>query len=419
MDNIYDYKRYAILYVDDEEMSLKYFARAFGDTFRIFTAPNAEEGYRILEAHQEEIGVIMSDQRMPGEKGVQLLEKSRRLRPRIIRILATAFADLDAAVSAVNTGAIYKYVTKPWDINQLDTTLRRSLEFFIVQTERDYLLREKLSVLHKMVITDRVLSLGVLAAGLGHQVRNAMNAMRTFLELTPEMLHRENLDLNELRNPTFWQDFHRNVQSRVKQVLDVLENIGDAAPTASNFDTEISLRESVDAAIAEVGPLLAARRVQVVSRVSDALPRLRVDAGKFRKLFPLLLRDELSHLPDGALVEIDARLRADAGERPGVEIVISDNGPGMPHHAILSMFDPFLMRKQLPQDFGVLLMAVYFIVYHHGGTVIVRPGETQGLAITLQLPVEATPDEVGDQGEEFLVRAMTNERLWERLLSAS
>ena len=90
MNPIYDYKRFAVLYVDDEEKSLKYFTRAFGDTFRIFTATNAKDGYQILEDHQEEIGVIMTDQRMPGEQVVQFLERPRRLRPQIIRLLATA-----------------------------------------------------------------------------------------------------------------------------------------------------------------------------------------------------------------------------------------------------------------------------------------------------------------------------------------
>src|ERR1043166_6158363 len=105
MDNLYDYKRFAILYVDDEEKSLKYFARAFEDTFRIFTAPNALDGLKMLQEHGEEIGVLMTDQRMPGEKGVWLLEKCRQMHPRIIRILATAYADMDAAIAAVNTGA--------------------------------------------------------------------------------------------------------------------------------------------------------------------------------------------------------------------------------------------------------------------------------------------------------------------------
>src|SRR5215211_1389072 len=107
MENTYDYKKYAILYVDDEEKSLKYFARAFEEQFHILTASSAQEGFKILEEHQERIGILMTDQRMPGEKGTWLLEKARQLRPRIVRILATAFADMDAAIAAVNTGAIY------------------------------------------------------------------------------------------------------------------------------------------------------------------------------------------------------------------------------------------------------------------------------------------------------------------------
>src|SRR4051812_19197718 len=192
--SFYDYKRFAVLYVDDEEKSLKYFTRAFADQFRIFTAANAQDGLRILEEHKDEIGVLMTDQRMPGEKGVWLLKKARQLRPRIIRILATAFSDMEAAIAAVNTGAIYKYVGKPWDPPQLETTLKRGLEFFIVQRERDQLLREKMSVLQNMMIADRVVSLGLLAAGLGHHIRNSLVAVKTFLDLAPLKLKEENLD---------------------------------------------------------------------------------------------------------------------------------------------------------------------------------------------------------------------------------
>src|SRR5216110_2951622 len=128
MQSFYDYKKFAILYVDDEEKSLKYFARAFEDQFRILTAPNAQAGLQLLEKHADDIGLLMTDQRMPGEKGVWLLEKARQLRPRTIRILATAYSDMDAAIAAVNTGAIYKYVTKPWEPPQLESPLQRVLE---------------------------------------------------------------------------------------------------------------------------------------------------------------------------------------------------------------------------------------------------------------------------------------------------
>src|SRR5947207_2573057 len=183
MQSFYDYKKFAILYVDDEEKSLKYFARAFEDQFRIFTANNAQDGFKLLEQHADEIGLLMTDQRMPGEKGVWLLEKARQLRPRIIRMLATAYSDMDAAVAAVNSGAIYKYISKPWDPPQLETTLKRGLEFFIVQRERDQLLKEKMSVLHNMMIADRIVSLGLLAAGLSHHTRNSRLAVNTCLDL--------------------------------------------------------------------------------------------------------------------------------------------------------------------------------------------------------------------------------------------
>ena len=236
MNTIYDYKRFAVLYVDDEEKSLKYFTRAFANTFRVFTAPNAAEGFQLLEDHQDEIGVVMSDQRMPGEQGVQFLERARRLQPRIIRILATAFADLDAAIAAVNNGAVYKYVTKPWELRGLETTLKRSLEFFIVQMERDLLLREKLSSLHRMLIADRVLSLGVLAAGLGNRLRNTLEAVRRFLDLAPEMLQRENVDMEQLRNPNFWQQFHRRVQDQVKTVFGLLDDLNPEPDRPVSFD---------------------------------------------------------------------------------------------------------------------------------------------------------------------------------------
>ena len=185
MQSFYDYKKFAVLYVDDEEKSLKYFARAFAEHFRIFTAASASEGLKLLEEHKDEIGILMTDQRMPGEKGTWLLEKARQLRPRVIRILATAYADMDAAIAAVNTGAIYKYITKPWDPPQLENTLKRGLEFFIVQRERDQLLKEKLSALHNIMIADRVVSLGLLAAGLSHHIRNSLVAVKTFLDLAP------------------------------------------------------------------------------------------------------------------------------------------------------------------------------------------------------------------------------------------
>jgi len=132
-----NYENCAILYVDDEEKSLKYFTRAFGDKFKILSAVNAVEAYRLLEQHRDEIGLLITDQRMPGEKGVDFLQRARRLHPNAIRILTTAYSDLDVAVDAVNSAAISKYITKPWDIPELELILKQACESFTVQRERD------------------------------------------------------------------------------------------------------------------------------------------------------------------------------------------------------------------------------------------------------------------------------------------
>ena len=77
-------------------------------------------------------------------------------------------------------------------------------------------MQHKLSVINNIVIADRVISLGILAKGLGHYVRNSMTAVRTFIDLAPVRLKEENVDIKNLHNPNFWKDFM--IKCRVKLV---------------------------------------------------------------------------------------------------------------------------------------------------------------------------------------------------------
>src|SRR5881227_3846134 len=286
MYHLYDYKRFAILYVDDEEKSLKYFTRAFTDQFRILTATNAQDGLKLLQEHLDDIALLMTDQRMPGEKGVWLLERARQLKPRTIRILATAYSDMDAAIAAVNTGAIYKYVTKPWDPPQLENTLKRGLEFFMVQRERDQLLHEKMSVLHNMMIADRIVSLGLLAAGLSHHIRNSLVAVKTFLDLAPAKMEEENLDMGGLRNPDFWKEYYQNVQGQIEKINNLLKDLWVASEKpAFAFADSVQLRQVVVDTIEHLKEGFAAKNIQVDNQIPDDLPNLNVDKPKFYRLF--------------------------------------------------------------------------------------------------------------------------------------
>jgi two-component system, probable response regulator PhcQ len=420
MQSFYDYKRFAVLYVDDEEKSLKYFTRAFQDQFRILTATNAQDGLKLLEEHKDDIGLLMTDQRMPGEKGVWLLEKSRQLRPRIIRILATAYSDMDAAIAAVNTGAIYKYVTKPWDPPQLENTLKRGLEFFMVQRERDQLLKEKMSVLHNMMIADRIVSLGLLAAGLSHHIRNALVAVKTFLDLAPAKMEEEKIDLESLRNPDFWKEYYQNVQGQIEKINTMLKDLWTASekPTFA-FGDQVRLHEVVAEQIARLKDRFADRKIEVQNQIPASLPVLNVDGPKFCRLFELLLKDEIASLPPGSRVTLSATLlNGRPGEKQEIQVEVSDNGPGLPKEALRLVFDPFVVRSDSPMEYGIHLMACYFIVHHHGGRIDARSEQGQGTTFTLRLPVN--PDQVLPVQEEhdFLQKLLLSETLWEKLISS-
>jgi two-component system probable response regulator PhcQ len=420
MQNLYDYKKFAILYVDDEEKSLKYFARAFDDQFRILTAPNAQDGLRLLEQHKDEIGLLMTDQRMPGEKGVWLLEKARQLRPRIIRILATAYADMEAAIAAVNTGAIYKYVTKPWDPPQLENTLKRGLEFFIVQRERDQLLREKMSVLHNMMIADRIVSLGLLAAGLSHHIRNSLVAVKTFLDLAPAKMEEEKMDLHGLRNPDFWKEYYQNVQGQISRINNMLKDLWTASEKpAFQFGDRVQLRQVVTESIEDLKTSFSAKNIQVDNQVLDSLPVLNVDKPKFYRLFELLLKDEIASLPSGSSVTISASLINNAPpDKQEIQIQVADNGPGLPKEALRLVFDPFVVRSDSPIEYGIHLMACYFIVYHHGGRIEAKSEEGQGTTFMLRIPTNPNQAVVAQPEQEFLQKVLLSETLWEKLITS-
>ena len=418
MDNIYDYKKFAILYVDDEEKSLKAFERAFSDDFRVFTASNAIDGFRLLEKHADEIALLLTDQRMPGEKGVWLLERARQLRPRILRMLVTAYSDFEAAIAAVNSGAIYKYLSKPWDPPQLELTLRHGLEFFIVSAERDQLLLEKMSVLRNMMIADRIVSLGLLAAGLSHHIKNSMVAVKTFLDLAPAKMAEEKANLDGLRNPDFWKDYHQNVQSQIEKINNLLADLrtsADANP-ATQFADEVSLPAAVGAALETLKEPFAARKIEIENKIPGSLPTLRADKTKFYRLFELLLKDELAMLPAGSKISLAAELQNSAA-KPEIVLQITDNGPGLPTEALSVIFDPFVVSGGTPSEYGINLMACFFIVHHHGGKIEAQSLPGRGNQFTLRLPLQPETAAPSPDETAFLQKAMLNNGVWENLLA--
>lgn len=156
----------AILFVDDEATAVKYFQRAIGALAPVVTGGSVEEGKALLDAHSDSLAVLVSDQRMPGEYGNELLRYARERYPHIVRILTTAYSELDQTVDAVNQGQIHRYIKKPWDITALRMELKQALELAGLRKERDQLVREKLSVLQKQTVATRIGMVHALCASL-------------------------------------------------------------------------------------------------------------------------------------------------------------------------------------------------------------------------------------------------------------
>lgn len=131
----------SLLIVDDEPNVLKSLKRLLLDTdYRIFTAESGEEGLKVFE--ENEINVVISDYRMPGMNGVEFLSRVKEKSPDTIRLILSGYADAVAIVDAINEGQIYRYITKPWNDQELLTTIMNTFDQYRLQKENELLYGE-------------------------------------------------------------------------------------------------------------------------------------------------------------------------------------------------------------------------------------------------------------------------------------
>lgn len=396
-----DLKQFSILYVDDETMALKYFEKEFKSTFRILTAPSAADGWDLVEKHHQEIGVIMSDQRMPGQSGVALLERVRHTYPQIIRILVTAFSDVDSAVAGVNAGAIYKYIGKPWDVNDLRITLMRALEYFSVLRERDQLLREKLSVLQQIVLSDRTKNLGVLAAGLSCSYRNTLKAASEFASAIPQA--EAKLGAADTLRSAIGRNIESSVNSASRQIFEIAQGLRGAGSQGGGAEP-FSLVELVrDAARA------SSDRVAV--EVTGEVPAHRGNPQRVRQSIEILLKALCAVSPGRLRIRIEAKA-SEPGHGAGSIVTFSDDAGDWGLEQAQRFFSPFL--APMAGELGIQLAVCFFLVYDQGGSLAVRiRGETK---VRLELPADSS---AGDDTlrPELLQELFHHERRWEDFLS--
>lgn len=137
-------KKINVLYVDDEIENLTSFKATFRRNYNIFTATSAKEGGQILA--KNEIEIILTDQRMPEKTGVEFLESIIEKYPDPIRILVTGYSDIDAVISAVNKGQIYKYIQKPWETDYMKNLIDKAYEVYSLRKENKELMKTVLRI---------------------------------------------------------------------------------------------------------------------------------------------------------------------------------------------------------------------------------------------------------------------------------
>ena len=178
-----DKKDFSILFVDDEEHNLTSFNATFRREYNIFTALSGKEGIEILRNNK--IHLIITDQRMPEMTGIQFLEKIVPEYPDIIRMILTGFSDVEAIIDAINTGRVFRYITKPWDANDLRMTIENSRQLSQLQSKNKSLLKD-----------------------LQQKVEDQEKTLKLFMKYVPEPVVEKALSSNE---ETIFEGELRNV----------------------------------------------------------------------------------------------------------------------------------------------------------------------------------------------------------------
>lgn len=140
IDRSKEKKKFSLLYVDDEATNLRVFKANFRKFFNVHTSTNPIEAIDIL--NQEEIQVIVTDQRMPEMTGTQFLEKILPDHPDVIKIILTGFTDIEAIKDGINRCGIFKYITKPWNFDEMKGVLERAVDTYQQAAESEEHMKE-------------------------------------------------------------------------------------------------------------------------------------------------------------------------------------------------------------------------------------------------------------------------------------
>ncbi len=374
-----------VLFVDDDQDNLAVCEAVCGDEFEVLTATSGVLALELMRAH--EVAVVVSDQRMPYMSGVELLEKIGAEFPDTVRILVTAYSDVHAAIDAINRGRVRRYLKKPWEPDELRAEVNDAIERYLTQRRLKELER-------RLIQTERVYALGIVAAGIGHELRNPMSWISTNVqhslaelsELGPALAAGNTAlaaaKLEEIRAALL------DANTGAERMLEIVSAIQLSTVRPSGENELVDLEEVVRLALRLVeGDLRRAAHVDLevvgVAHVSGSRTQLS-------QIVVNLLVNSIHAVSKLSPAQAVIRVRVACDDRLA-SVEVADSGPGVPEQDLERIFDPFFTTKP-GVGTGLGLAISRKIAAELGGSLHAgRDARLGGAVFSLSLPAQGRP----------------------------
>jgi C4-dicarboxylate-specific signal transduction histidine kinase len=398
---------YRLLVVDDEPLALNLARRVF-ETESDIALHSATSAVRALEmAMIHDIDLVITDQRMPEMTGLQFLARVREVRPRALRVLLTAFPDTSVALKAINEGLLYRFILKPWEPEDMRVTVRRALETKRLSDEHDRLVNQLRTSYDELVQSEHMAALGRLSAGIGHELKSAVDSLTAGLGSLELQLGRL-LEAGGAAARAIQREFGADEVERLKDAVlratpDVAGGAEEslAAIRASGAQLE-ALARGVQSYTAAVEPepfdinqavlsavqLLSHRLRESVrlERNLQAVPLVRCRGPEITQVVLNLLGNAVDAVHRSPEPTIHVRTWH---EGASVRLEIADNGAGLDPAIAQRLFKPFTSTQPISRGREVGLSVCKSIVENHGGSIEAAAAGTRGARFTVTLPAIA------------------------------
>jgi len=383
---------YRILVVDDEPRGVELLKRALFSLGEVEMALTGEEGWEI--ASRGGIDLVISDQRMPGMSGVELLERVAKFDEFAGRIVLTGYADIDAAVAAINSGRVHAYLTKPCPPEQLEVTVRSVIERVRLARENERLVQDLSQTIYKLkktldslaesqqrvVASEQLAAIGRMSAMVVHDIRGPLSVLRSSgTEVIREGKAAHSSGLEELGVGIIEES------DRLNRICSELLEVARASEREIQL-TEEDLDEVVRAAVAQLAEQASLAGVRVELDLA-CRARVPIDEDHVRRALLNLASNAIQAMPDGGLLRLVSR-------RDGEWAVVSvlDTGVGIPEEVRDALFEPFVTAGKAGGT-GLGLAVVKMVMDKHHGEVEVGKEEGCESAFHLRFPLHPRADE--------------------------